>query len=471
MTYISDMNNGKRKFKYQYHPGRNSIFCKGRIIMARQYSVLIITLSLITGTAGLFFGFDCYYLSTHVSIAIPIVAVILYVFVISVLLRCSLSDPGFLPRARPDETKFIEAKALETLPPQNSAENVYRAPPRVIEIIVNNQTIKLKYCFTCKFFRPPRASHCSICDCCVENFDHHCPWVGNCVGKRNYRFFYLFLLSLSILTVYIFVCNVIHMVLRTQNTNFLETLKYTPATIVEMLICFFTVWSILGLAGFHTYLVTSFLTTNEDIKSAWTRKKDGQGNPYGPGGLISNCCATLCAPMSPSLLQLRSTITQEQINEYEADKREGQRAADIYSEYYPAYETNKPYPVQPPSYNNLNNGVPSSSSTSHAQQPPPPPPPIVTTAPNNNMPATRTATSTHGSIEPRHLAAMVAAVSGSSTNNSSFVTNTNYYQQQQQQSNNSPPPPLNTQPYPPPPQMPYPSIIEEHRPSGVMYST
>ena len=54
--------------------------------------------------------FSCYYLSTHVSIAIPIVAVILYVFVISVLLRCSLSDPGFLPRARPDETKFIEAK-------------------------------------------------------------------------------------------------------------------------------------------------------------------------------------------------------------------------------------------------------------------------------------------------------------------------------------------------------------------------
>ncbi len=188
--------------------------------------------------------------------------------------------------------------------------NTYRSPPRVIEVLVQNQTVKLKYCFTCKFFRPPRASHCSICDCCVgqyplllispphssaalvsENFDHHCPWVGNCVGKRNYRFFYLFLLSLSILTVYIFVCNVIHMVLSelftllrsthkstgsvsmpcvccllgTQDSNFLETLKHTPPTIVEMLICFFTVWSILGLAGFHTYLVTSFLTTNEDV--------------------------------------------------------------------------------------------------------------------------------------------------------------------------------------------------------------
>ncbi|VFQ95997.1 unnamed protein product [Cuscuta campestris] len=40
---------------------------------------------------------------------------------------------------------------------------------------------------------PLRAKHCSTCDRCVEQFDHHCPWVSNCIGKKNKWDFFIFL--------------------------------------------------------------------------------------------------------------------------------------------------------------------------------------------------------------------------------------------------------------------------------------
>lgn len=50
-----------------------------------------------------------------------------------------------------------------------------------------------------------------------------------------------------------------------EDRQFLEAVKESPASVIAGVICFFSVWTILGLSGFHTYLTASNQTTNEDV--------------------------------------------------------------------------------------------------------------------------------------------------------------------------------------------------------------
>ena len=82
-------------------------------------------------------------------------------------------DPGVIP-ARGEELKN---------------EKQYRNWLSVNNLQVN----KYKYCTSCMIIRPPRAVHCNDCNTCVMMMDHHCPWVGICVGRNNYHKFKMFI--------------------------------------------------------------------------------------------------------------------------------------------------------------------------------------------------------------------------------------------------------------------------------------
>ena len=60
-------------------------------------------------------------------------------------------------------------------------------------------------CADCEVIRTDRSRHCSICNKCVERFDHHCPWINNCVGVNNHGVFMGFLVSMWSLLLITFI--------------------------------------------------------------------------------------------------------------------------------------------------------------------------------------------------------------------------------------------------------------------------
>mmetsp|Transcript_41399 Transcript_41399/g.93408 ORF Transcript_41399/g.93408 Transcript_41399/m.93408 type:complete len:309 (+) Transcript_41399:2-928(+) len=227
------------------------------------------------------------------TVLVPILVAVLQVFSTWFLLATALSDPGIIPR----QQEYAECFDARTKTHRN------KAPPRHYDLLLHGHSFKLKYCTTCSIYRPPRCTHCSVCDNCIERFDHHCPWIGNCIGKRNYWLFYSFVsftgavntvvLATSVAQLGV-ICSELQDISADVGGALLETLRQEPLTAAVAVYCVCIVWFTVGLCGYHNYLVCTNQTTYEQIKGTYS----GTSNPFNRG-LYGNCQDVLGSPVRP----------------------------------------------------------------------------------------------------------------------------------------------------------------------------
>jgi len=145
---------------------------------------------------------------------------------------------------------------------------------------------KLKYCSTCRIYRPPRSVHCDDCSACIERLDHHCPWVGNCIGKRNYSWFLAFVNVSALLVIYSFGMAIWNLKKLADNfkdsSNISEdeawrlAMRESPYSMILLGIALVFGAFIFTLCGYHHYLLCANNTTNENLKKTFT----ATSNPF-----------------------------------------------------------------------------------------------------------------------------------------------------------------------------------------------
>ena len=81
-------------------------------------------------------------------------------------------------------------------------------------------------CADCFTIRTTRSKHCSVCNRCVERFDHHCPWINNCVGAKNHKYFIIFVQTMFSTVAIVFVQGFQALINVTQN-GYAEAIQTT----------------------------------------------------------------------------------------------------------------------------------------------------------------------------------------------------------------------------------------------------
>eukprot|EP01059_Diplonema_ambulator_P026437 TRINITY_DN43727_c0_g1_i1.p1 TRINITY_DN43727_c0_g1~~TRINITY_DN43727_c0_g1_i1.p1 ORF type:complete len:283 (+),score=47.54 TRINITY_DN43727_c0_g1_i1:30-851(+) len=182
------------------------------------------------------------------------------------MVRAVMTDPGHIP-----ETWGVTS--------------ANKADIRTLEKKTNKE---LRVCRRCQVFKPDRSHHCSSCDRCVLKMDHHCPWLNNCVGFRNHKFFLLFVFYTAVGSIYVVttggtIFTLCFTLISAPNAPF-ENIASATNYIFSYGTAFLFACALIPFVTFHIRLVLQNTTTIEFMEKADKIRRLGRGaNVYDLG--------------------------------------------------------------------------------------------------------------------------------------------------------------------------------------------
>jgi len=186
-----------------------------------------------------------------------------------------LTDPGRVPSGwKPDNLSEEQMKEIQEMTTKGTKDT----DPHLVFTGV-------KWCRKCPGWKPPRAHHCSECERCVLKMDHHCPWINNCVGHYNHKYFLLFLISLLFEGIHytiLFAVRIFLMINEFEKPDSDPGLKIDLVLIgIQLVIIVPTVIAVLCLCIYQMQLVSENTTAIESFdKEMEERKAKRKGKAF-----------------------------------------------------------------------------------------------------------------------------------------------------------------------------------------------
>ncbi|KAG8512807.1 putative palmitoyltransferase ZDHHC12, partial [Galemys pyrenaicus] len=228
------------------------------------------------------------------ELLLPLTFLLLVLGSLLLYLAVSLMDPGYVnTQPQPQVTKGLlvpEERSRDPGPDKTPFSN-FQEEAKEEQTAMVPQAIPLRRCRYCLVLQPLRARHCRECRRCVRRYDHHCPWMGNCVGERNHPLFTAYLaLQLVVLLWGLY--------LAWSGLRFFQPWGLWLRSVGLLFATFLLLFLFSSVAGLllasHLYLVASNTTTWEFISShriAYLRQRPG--NPF-DRGLVRNLAHFFC---------------------------------------------------------------------------------------------------------------------------------------------------------------------------------